>query len=161
VFDGATGALLATIESPNGQQAGVFGSALAPAGDADGDGRPELLIGATGEDTPAGSTAGRAYVMPAAVVVAGAPGAGNTSDLAVTPNPASGNARITVVLAESGSIRLSVVDVLGREVARPADGPRAAGRHVVPLAGLPAGAYLVRLTSATGPGLTTRFSVAR
>jgi hypothetical protein len=109
------------------------------------------VIGAMGEDTGAGSFAGRAYVMPAPVVVAAAPGAGDAALVVeVAPNPARHVATVHFTLPRAGTVRLSVVDALGREVVRPVDGQRAAGRHAVPVRGLPAGVYLVRLVAGDG-----------
>ena len=149
-FDG-TGGLLFAIESPNGQQSGTFGSAIAGAGDVDADGRPELVIGAMGETTAAGSFAGRAYVVPAPIVVAGEPGAGEAGLVVeISPNPAREVATVRFALPHSGAVRLSVVDALGRELLRPVDGQRTAGRHVVSVRGLSAGVYLVRLVAGAG-----------
>ena len=47
----------------------------------------------------------------------------------VAPNPSSGSARVAFALPEAGSVRLTVVDVRGREVALLAEGLWAAGRH--------------------------------
>jgi len=70
------------------------------------------------------------------------------------PNPVSTGtpASITFTLAEAGPARLTVVDVLGREVARLADGQMAAGEHVMqwePRA-LASGVYLLRLSTQAG-----------
>ncbi|WP_420457629.1 M64 family metallopeptidase [Rubrivirga sp.] len=66
------------------------------------------------------------------------------------PNPVRASTRLSFWLAAPARARLSVVDVLGREVAVVADGPRAAGAHGVDWApgALPAGVYLVRLDAA-------------
>ncbi len=147
-FGGADGGLLFTLESPNAQPGGVFGSAVAAAGDTDGDGRPDILLGAMGEDMPAGGSAGRAYVVSAPIATASPP-APNGASLRVeaSPNPTRGDVSISFVLPLDGAIRLSVFDALGREVARPANGERRAGRHDVSLRALPPGAYLLRLAA--------------
>ena len=76
----------------------------------------------------------------------------------VAPNPSSGSARVAFALPEAGSIRLTVVDVRGREVAVLADGPRAAGRHETRLgSALAAGVYVVRLEA--GGAVVTRQAV--
>ena len=64
--------------------------------------------------------------------------------VAVAPNPTRDRAAVTVSLAEAAEVRLTAVDVLGREVARFHDGPLAAGDHAFRLgaSGLPAGAYV-------------------
>ena len=65
VFSGATGALLRTLESPNPEGGGQFGSSVAGVPDADGDGRGDLLVGALFE--PIGQLdAGRAYLFSGA-----------------------------------------------------------------------------------------------
>ena len=80
----------------------------------------------------------------------------------VAPNPSAEAGTVTVSLAAAGPVTLTVVDVLGREVARVLDGPLAAGAHPVRLdvSALPAGTYLVRLT-ADGATAVRSFTVAR
>ena len=46
------------------------------------------------------------------------------------PNPFGARTEIAFALSGPGSVRLRVYDVTGREVARLADGPLAAGRHL-------------------------------
>lgn len=81
---------------------------------------------------------------------------------AVAPNPASGRASVAFRLAQAADVRLSVFDVLGREVAVLAQGVQAAGDHSasVETAALPAGVYVVRL-SADGRTQTRRLTVVR
>jgi hypothetical protein len=47
----------------------------------------------------------------------------------VTPNPSRGVARIDYTVAREARVRLTVVDVLGREVARLVDATQTPGRH--------------------------------
>ncbi|MGI9173858.1 MAG: right-handed parallel beta-helix repeat-containing protein [Rhodothermales bacterium] len=63
------------------------------------------------------------------------------------PNPFNPATTIAFALPEASDVRLVVYDVMGREVARLADGPMAAGRHEVAFeAGrLPSGTYLYRI----------------
>ncbi len=86
---------------------------------------------------PRGATAGEGGA--AAVFALDAP----------APNPARGAASLTYSLAEAGAARLSVVDLLGREVAVLAEGTLAAGRHAatVETERLAPGVYVVRLTA--------------
>ena len=63
LFSGASGAVLRTLESPNGQVDGFFGDTVAGLSDADGDGRGDLLISAPFEDVGQLTDAGRAYVF--------------------------------------------------------------------------------------------------
>lgn len=83
-----------------------------------------------------------------------------TYELALSPpvpNPARGHSRIRYSLPEAMTVRLSVFDVLGRQVAALVRGRQEAGEHDVPLsvAGLRAGVYLARL-EADGRRLTQR-----
>ncbi len=66
---------------------------------------------------------------------------------APSPNPSSGAVRVGYSLAQAGRARLSVYDMLGREVAVLEDGAQPAGTHAAALDAtrLPSGAYLVRL----------------
>jgi hypothetical protein len=68
---------------------------------------------------------------------------------APAPNPASGRATLTYLLAESANVRLAVYDMLGREVAVVAKGIRPAGQHEVTLdaSRLAPGLYVARLTA--------------
>ena len=65
-----------------------------------------------------------------------------------TPNPFRADTQIRYRLREPGHVRLAVYDVLGREVARLADGPQRAGEHAATFSGADAraGVYLYRLT---------------
>ena len=66
---------------------------------------------------------------------------------AAYPNPFNPTAEIGFDLPEASNVRLVVYDVMGREVARLADGLMGAGSHRVRFeaAGLPSGVYLYRL----------------
>ncbi len=65
VFSGASGALLFELRSPNEEEGGYFGLSVSGVADANGDGRRDLLVGATGEDGGA-VNAGRSYVFSGA-----------------------------------------------------------------------------------------------
>jgi len=91
--------------------------------------------------------------VPVALTVAGVdaedgPEAPGPWLAAPAPNPTRGTATLAYRLAEPGVARLSVVDLLGREVVVLAEGPHAAGeaRASVP-AGLAPGVYVVRLVA--------------
>lgn len=63
IFNGATGALFKTLVSPVQTTNGLFGVAVAAIPDATGDGKPDVLIGASGESPGGKTAAGRAYIF--------------------------------------------------------------------------------------------------
>ncbi|HEY6866548.1 MAG TPA: T9SS type A sorting domain-containing protein [Candidatus Eisenbacteria bacterium] len=115
-----------------------------------------------------GSPAAAARTAPARPATLGTPAAGGGGELAiasVAPNPAAGEARVEFVLPRAMEVRLSIVDVQGREVAVLADGAMPAGRHQAMWtrpgrADTPAGMYFVRAQGA-GQVVTRRFAVVR
>ena len=87
-------------------------------------------------------------VVRLTIPVAGEAGATAASgEVTVGPNPVRGAARVRFATAAPASVRVSVTDVLGREVAVLADGRRAAGAQSEAFDGrsLPPGIYLVRV----------------
>lgn len=78
------------------------------------------------------------------------------------PNPVASRTRLRISLPEASAVTVTVVDVVGREVARVVDRSMAAGEHVVSwdAAGLAAGAYVVRLRVG-GESRSLRVLVAR
>jgi hypothetical protein len=84
----------------------------------------------------------------------------------VQPNPLRGGGRIGFALPRAAHVRLSVIDVQGREVAVLAEGVREAGRHQVRWEGAGGGGqvgpglYFVRL-SVAGRSLVRRTVVTR
>jgi hypothetical protein len=80
----------------------------------------------------------------------------------LAPNPCSGSGRIAFNVPHSCNVRVRLLDVQGRECIRLAEGPRPAGRHVLPLdvSGLRPGLYFLRLTAADGV-CTRRVVVSR
>ncbi len=66
------------------------------------------------------------------------------------PNPFNPETTIEYILPRTGMVRLVVYDLLGREIARLADGLRPAGRHQVRFSAgeLPSGTYVYRLETA-------------
>ena len=84
------------------------------------------------------------------------------------PNPFAQTATVPLALAEAAGADVRVVDVLGREVARLASGPRPAGTHTLTLDadGLANGVYVVvaEIRPAAGGSavrLTQRLTLAR
>ncbi len=65
VFSGATGALLRVLDTPNAQAYARFGSSVAM-GDADGDGKEDLLVAATHEPIEGANFRGRVYLFSGA-----------------------------------------------------------------------------------------------
>jgi hypothetical protein len=79
-----------------------------------------------------------------------------------SPNPGSGHLSVEFALVHEGRARLYVVDVQGREVARPVDGVRPAGRHRLEWQGasLAPGLYFLRF-EAGGVTRVRRWVVSR
>jgi hypothetical protein len=63
VFDGRTGFPLHTLVSPNEDVQGFFGSSVSGAGDVNGDGYDDVVVGAELEDPDSSQNVGRAYVF--------------------------------------------------------------------------------------------------
>jgi photosystem II stability/assembly factor-like uncharacterized protein len=84
----------------------------------------------------------------------------------ITPNPTAGTARIEYMVPTGSRVRVALLDIQGREIARIADGQHRAGHHVVVWDGmsrggpLRAGLYFVRL-QAPGVERIQRLVVAR
>ncbi|MCC6651348.1 MAG: T9SS type A sorting domain-containing protein, partial [Candidatus Eisenbacteria bacterium] len=80
----------------------------------------------------------------------------------IAPNPARGATPVRFALPHRADVRVSVLDVQGREVARLADGAFEPGRHAVTLdsARLSPGLFFVRV-QAGGASLTRRVAIVR
>jgi hypothetical protein len=78
------------------------------------------------------------------------------------PNPFNPSTQIRFTLYSSHVTRLTVYDILGREVAVLIDGPMSAGTHSVTFdaTGLPSGVYLVALEHA-GQRVVRRISLVK
>ncbi len=84
----------------------------------------------------------------------------------VTPTPTRGAARFDYALPRAGFVRIAIVDVQGREVARLAEGTQSAGRYQATWNGtsnhgpVASGMYFVRM-QAGGRTLTSRIVLSR
>ncbi len=79
-------------------------------------------------------------------------GLSETSRLSLAPNPASDESRVSVQVQRAQTVRVSIFDALGREVAVLLDGAMGADEALslaVDASALPAGLYMVRLTGET------------
>jgi len=96
------------------------------------------------------------------ITVATAPEGDAALTLLVVPSPVRDGARVRYTVPDAGPARVAVYDVLGREVARLADGAVAAGVHEATFdtAALAPGVYVVRLESGDH-SLVQRVTVAR
>jgi len=152
LLDGAATTLLAQSNTLNATET-IDDSSL-PAG--------EYLVGVSFFD----ATGSSAYTLRAAsgvsVSTADSPESGELVLHPVAPNPVRGHAAVEFELAEAADVRLSVFDVLGREVRLVTEGARRSGPHAAALdvQGLSPGTYVVRL--ATGAvARTQRMVVVR
>lgn len=112
---------------------------------------------------PRGETEGWRAVLPLTPVSTdGSPDATTDLTLVASPNPAGSRATLRFTLPADAPVRLSLHDVLGREVAVAADGWRAAGPQEASLdvSALPAGVYVARLAAGARTA-TQRLTVVR
>ena len=136
-YSGADGAYLFSIEDPMGSPApnvGEFGTSVV-GDDLDGDGRPEILVGA-----PLDS---RAYVFRLPPSTAAEDGAAPVAEasLLAYPNPARETLHLVTESATPG--RIVVTDALGRTVHR----TETLGRTSLDVRGWAPGLYLIRLST--------------
>ena len=91
------------------------------------------------------------------------PAPGDVPTLSAGPNPTVGGLRLTYNLEAEAQVRLSLVDLLGREVAVMQDATESAGPHrpVFNVSGLPAGLYVAVLTVDGVRRATTTLTVVR
>lgn len=126
---------------------GDGGATYTALGDILGDGGPDAFFIRALSTT--GSTA--ADELPA-----------NVTSVSVFPNPAAHSAALAIELAEASAARVTLHDVLGREVALVHDGTMAAGRTSLglDLASLSTGVYVARI-ELDGALVTRQVSVVR
>ena len=149
ILSSASGASLLAVESLKPETGGAFGDTVIRLGDVSGDNVPDLLVGAPGETSNGLASAGHAYIVlmnPPPVSGESAPEA----PLALTagPNPTRGALHLRYRLTNPAGASVTVIDVMGREVAREAAG--ASGALTLDARGWAPGVYLVRLASASG-----------
>jgi predicted outer membrane repeat protein len=140
---------LRLAEGSPGTDAGLASLLPADWWDLDGDGDTEEPLPVDLASGPRVVGAGvdlGAYEGAVPVSAEGTPTAGNELTLSAYPNPSRGAVTLRLVIAEAGEVRVTVLDVLGREVAVLHEGPLAAGDHTLALDAerLPAGLYLIR-----------------
>jgi uncharacterized membrane protein len=113
-------------------------------------------------DTNGDGTVDETRTLANMVAAGPAPALDGPLALTVAPNPSRDAVTVQFALPELSVVRVSVHDVLGREVAVLLDAERPAGTHAVPLdaSRLAPGVYVVRLDSPGGV-LTRRLTVAR
>lgn len=107
---------------------------------------------------------GEVLVYDLSQLVDGEPAAGGPSALALStaPNPVAGRTTIRFETPRAGHVRLTAYDVLGREVARIAEGARPAAAQAVEFdaSRLAPGLYFLRLET-EGEAVTQRLTVVR
>ena len=137
-FDAPFGQDGITVERPFGLQGELAAVTFQPGGN-------PIVAGYVSLPTGGDVWAVARYEGKAPVAAEAAPLAAGTR-LTIAPNPAVSRATVTVEQHEAGSLRVSLVDALGREVAVVHDGALAAGTHrlALPLGALAPGVYAVR-----------------
>ncbi|GAB5535553.1 MAG: hypothetical protein Rubg2KO_18020 [Rubricoccaceae bacterium] len=153
-------------------------------GDFNGDGLDDIAIGVPGEDVNGETDSGGVNILyarpsgrmsadydlflhPGSAFATPVAADDDAADLASSlsppaPNPTAGHTTLRFELAVAQDVQLVVMDLLGREVARLADGPHRAGDHdaTFEASGLPSGVYIVHLR-AGATVQTQRLTVTR
>jgi hypothetical protein len=151
VYSGSTGSELFHRDgSAAGDQLGI---SVAAAGDVNGDGKSDVIMGASGASPAVLPSAGSAYVVsavdPTVAVQEEVVTESGFALSALAPNPARGHALLSYVLPRTSAIRLSLFDIRGREVALLWQGERSAGAHheILDSSHIASGIYFLRLNA--------------
>jgi hypothetical protein len=146
---GATVTRAVRLRIPGGAPAGSYSLDLNLGDVAAGDVCDTVNFSVT-VSAPRTSGAGTTFepLVPAGDLFA-ASAAATVPEVAVAPNPFSGQTQIRYTTTATSNVRLAVYDVLGREVAVLVDGQVDAGAHVATFEarGLAAGTYVYRLVA--------------
>ncbi len=125
LFSGATGDTIRSMVSPRSERWGYFGASVSDAGDVDGDGCPDQMVGAPEEDqVPTADTVGRAHVLSGAT--------GAQLAMLQTPNPDEPGyfgVSVSAVGDVTGDGRAEVI--VGAYMENPAPSPSDAGRAYI------------------------------
>ena len=120
LFNGASDKVVRVFTSPNAEDGGQFGAAVAQAGDANEDGIPDLLVGAPSESPIGHDGAGRAYLLSGA--------SGETIRAFISPN-AEERGHFGAVVTRAGDVnRDGAPDLLFGAERESVDEKDAAGR---------------------------------
>ncbi len=128
-----------------------------------------LVVEALADEATPGADPAAEEASGAAEAAAGAL-SGSTADVpeafalhAAYPNPFATTTTLRFDLPKAAEVRVTVYDVLGREVTRLVDAPMEPGAHRATLQAtdLPSGTYLVRMTAGDGFAQTQRLTLLR
>ncbi len=118
----------------------------------------DVVAWATDDESLNGERGGLIYVFAVDNATdAGAPPEPLALGIRVAPSPTSGAVRLAFTLGTPGSVRVLVLDALGRTVLAPEAYARASGeqRIALDLSALPAGVYRVHVQTEAGGGVQT------
>ncbi len=156
---------LNTLDGNNGfvlegdQDFASLGQALAGAGDINGDGFQDVIVGAPYTNIGDSNNAGEVYILFGRDIDSAVPDPQSNMALTITPNPTASTITVRPEgLSLSERLVLTLYDRFGREVTSPrSEAP--IGDIQLDLSGLPAGVYLLR--AAAGERVVTRRIVKR
>ncbi len=97
--------------------------------DVNGDGKPDLIVGAWGARTSTGDNSGEVYVLLGGKHEPGAAAPAALQLLHAYPNPFNSQTVLSFDLPEAGRVRLAIYNVRGWPVRTLIEAPLSAGRH--------------------------------